>query len=158
MQFRLGYGARRGAESRGKLLDRKPGKGRHDGPGDGQEERAGVARNHPKLEAVSAGELPIPCQDSESPLCRAETERGHARCYGNHNVKSNSCLTCVSAAYDLQAQTSDELGAFKCLPEAVGTAKIAGWLFLKTMSLGHVFLARVSQLQFGGRFLPCDVP
>jgi hypothetical protein len=73
-------------------------------------------------------------------------------------VKSNSCLTCVSAAYDLQAQTSDELGALKCLPEAVGTAKIAGRLFLKTMSLGHVFLARVSQLQFGCRFLPCDVP
>src|SRR5216683_5970667 len=35
--------------------------------------------------------------------------------------------------------------------------KLAGRMFLKTMSLGHVFLARVSQLQFGCRFLPCDV-
>jgi hypothetical protein len=73
-------------------------------------------------------------------------------------VKSNSCLTCVSAAYDLQAQTSMSWGLSNAFLRPWALQKIAGRLFLKTMSLGHVFLARVSQLQFGCRFLPCDVP
>ena len=43
-KLRFGRGVGRGAKSRRQLPDRISGKGRHDGPGDGQEERVGVAR------------------------------------------------------------------------------------------------------------------
>src|SRR5690349_7997934 len=54
--------------------------------------------SHPKLEELSTAELLIPCQDSASLLCRAETERSRSVLWSKSPLIASSCIAASSGS------------------------------------------------------------